>query len=380
VRDYRLKQSSEIPTPSLLVYPDLIRANTRQAIRIAGGTGRLRPHVKTHKSPDVLKIQLEAGIERFKCATLAEAQMIAEAGGRDVIVAYPLTGPAVQLLIELAKAYPETTFRPLVESEPGSAALGAAARSAGLVVEALLDLDTGMHRTGIAPQEAPAVYRKMAATPGVAPAGLHAYDGHNHQSAVEERCAAAAETREQTRRLAALLQAEGLPVPRLVVGGTPTFACHAADSDVELSPGTCFLHDGNYLLDHPDLPFEPAAILISRVISLPTEDTLTLDLGHKAVSADPPGARGFLLGFEGGPWSETPSGLAGGEPLGQSEEHWVWRLPEARRRITVGQPAYVLPAHICPTVALHESVLAVGEGGAVTASWPITARGRALRL
>ena len=155
VRDYRLAGTSQIATPVLLVYPDLIRANTEQAIRIAGGTSRLRPHVKTHKSPDILRIQQEAGIERFKCATLAEAQMIAEAGGRDVIVAYLLVGPAAGLLVELVKAYPETTFRPLVESEEGLEAVAAAARKAGLVVEVLLDLDTGMHRTGIRPQQAP---------------------------------------------------------------------------------------------------------------------------------------------------------------------------------------------------------------------------------
>jgi D-serine deaminase-like pyridoxal phosphate-dependent protein len=164
----------------------------------------------------------------------------------------------------------------------------------------------------------------------------------------------------------------------MVVGGTPTFPCHAVDPEVELSPGTCFLHDGNYLHDHPDLPFDPAAILLTRVISIPTADTLTLDLGHKAIAADPPGPRGFLLGFENGPWSETPAGLPGSEPLGQSEEHWVWRV--ARGEIAVGQAAYVLPAHICPTVALHESVMVVNEQREVEGTWPITARRRALAL
>src|ERR1043166_4762155 len=100
----------EVASPALLVYPDRIEENIRRMIQIAGGTGRLRPHVKTHKLAEVIHMQMEQGIARFKCATIAEAEMAAGCGAKDVLLAYQPVGPNVERLVRLARTFPNTKF------------------------------------------------------------------------------------------------------------------------------------------------------------------------------------------------------------------------------------------------------------------------------
>ena len=362
---YRVADTSRIPTPSLLVYPDKARANVAHAVAVAGGPERLRPHVKTHKCPEILAIERAAGITKFKCATLAEAEMAARGGARDVVIAYPLVAANIERFVRLVRAFPDVAFRPIVDHAAPLAALGEALAAARLEAEVLLDLDSGMHRTGVPIGEAAEqMYRRLARTPGVKPGGLHCYDGHIHDGDLEARCRAAAEGRDAALRLRDALVRAGLPVPRVILGGTPTFPCHAAHPEGELSPGTFVLQDGNYLRDFPDLGFVPAALLLSRVVSLPAADRITLDLGCKAVASDQPGPRGFAFS------------ITGAEPLGQSEEHWVWSV-SPRHALAPGDVVYVLPAHICPTVALHERLLVI-DGGRWHESWRVSARTRQL--
>ncbi len=160
--------------------------------------------------------------------------------------------------------------------------------------------------------------------------------------------------------------ARGLPEPRLVLGGTPTFPIHAAlDAlGIECSPGTCTLHDFGYATRYPDLPFEPAAVLLSRVISHPCPDRLCLDLGHKAVAADPPRARVSLL--------DVPDATLGG----QSEEHLVVETPHAHRfppappswrcRSTFARPA---PCTAASTSSRAETWSMSGRSPPVTGSF-----------
>ena len=146
---------------------------------IAGGPARLRPHVKTHKLAPLVRIQREHGITKFKCATIAEAEMTAAAGALDVMLAFPLVGPSIERLIELQRRFPETRFSSIADDQGSVRALGAAAARAGLVIEVLLDIDCGMHRTGLPPgDDAARLYRLIAETDGLQAGGLHAYDGH----------------------------------------------------------------------------------------------------------------------------------------------------------------------------------------------------------
>ncbi len=154
----------------------------------------------------------------------------------------------------------------------------------------------------------------------------------------------------------------------MVLGGTPTFPVHAAIEapGVECSPGTCVLHDAGYASRFPDLPFTPAAVLLTRVVSHPRPGRLCLDLGHKAVAADPPGDRLALL--------DIPDATLGG----QSEEHLVVDTPHAGR-FPPGTPALAIPTHICPTCALHRRAYVI-EGGAVVGEWEVSARDRVLGI
>src|SRR5439155_10452262 len=139
--------------------------------------------------------------------------------------------------------------------------------------------------------------------PGVRPGGLHVYDGHNHQHPLEERRAAVQKLLEPVLELRDTLSKAGLPVPRIVLGGTPTFPVFATleIAGAECSPGTCVLNDYNYDAWFRDLgEFTHAALLLTRVISRPTPTRVTFDLGYKAVTSDPPaGTLGVLLDVKG---------------------------------------------------------------------------------
>ena len=316
---YVIHDTSVIYSPALLFYKDLIRRNIARAVELAGSPERLRPHAKTHKTREIVRLQMEAGIVKHKVATVAEAEMVASCGAPDV----------------------------------------------------LLDLDVGQHRTGIAPDVSAAVlYKQIERTAGLRPGGLHVYDGHNHQDSPAEREAAVRSQLTPVLELRQRLEQHGLPVPRLVLGGTPTFPMHARvqEPGVECSPGTFVLHDNGYGSRFADLAgFTPAALLLTRVISRPTERRITLDLGYKAVASDPPaGKRCVLL--------NVPEY----EAVLQNEEHFVVETPHAGR-FEPGDQVFAMPTHVCPTCAMHKLAYVV-DGRRVVGTWDIVARDRVLAI
>ena len=109
---YTISNIAELDTPALVVYPDRVRENIRRAIDMVGDAARLRPHVKTHKSPQVTRMMLEAGILQFKCATIAEAEMLALEGAPDVLLAYQPIGPKVERLVALIQKFPKSASVP----------------------------------------------------------------------------------------------------------------------------------------------------------------------------------------------------------------------------------------------------------------------------
>jgi D-serine deaminase-like pyridoxal phosphate-dependent protein len=368
---YELKNSAALSSPALLFYRDVIRRNIKKAVSIAGDVRRLRPHVKTHKTKEITLMAMELGISKFKCATIAEAEMLAMAEAPDVLLAYPLVGPNIERFLALAERYPATRLTAVVDHPAALADLSRAAARRGAAVDVMLDLDPGMHRTGVSfGDEALELYGMIGAAPALRAAGLHCYDGHIHQSDLGERSEAARTCCAETLALRRTLEKRGLPVPAVVMGGTPTFPVYAAMPEVELSPGTFFLHDWGYSSQFPDLPFEPAALILSRVVSVhPRESSFTLDLGHKALAADPAGRRGVLFG------ADAPDAA----PLFQNEEHWVWKVEKGGLPET-GREFLVLPTHICPTVALHAEAAVVDGDGGIVSTWPIVSRNRRLTI
>ncbi len=366
---YRLEHPERLLSPSLVVFRDLVAANLAAMIAVAGSAGRLRPHVKTHKMPAVVKWCESLGITRHKCATIAEAEMVARAGGTDALIAYPLVGPNLDRLARLVAEYPATTFRVTVDNPDSARALGEAMAGATRPLPVLLDLDVGMGRTGIAPgPEAEALYELVDTQPDLLPDGLHAYDGHLQITDPAERRAVAEVGQKVVLALRDRLVAKGLPVPRLVLAGTPTFPVHATldEPGVELSPGTGTLFDVNYATKFPDLPFVPAAAVLTRVVSRPRLGRVCLDVGHKAVAADSPaGSRLRLLGVPDAKF------------LTHSEEHLVVET-ELAAALPIGTPLLALPAHICPTCALYQSATVADAAGAVVAEWRIESRDRVI--
>ena len=370
--DYALADVATVFSPSLVLYPELIRKNIARVIEMAGGPGRLRPHVKTHKTREIARMLIDAGVTKHKCATIAEAEMLASANAPDVLIAYPIVGPNLGRLVALIRKYPGTTFSVLIDHPDSTKALSEAMSSAGLNVGIVLDLDVGQHRTGIAVGDsAMSLYLSAAKMPGLRPEGFQLYDGHNHQDSREEREAAVQALLAPVLELRTATQRAGVPVPRLVCGGTPTFPIFANMKDVpgvECSPGTFVLHDAGYGSRYADLAgITPAAVLITRVISRPTSDRITLDLGNKSVAADPLlEKRVKLLDF---PEYKT---------VGHNEEHLIVETAGAAN-YRPGDVVYALPGHVCPTVALHKDVL-IAEGGKIVGKWSVASRDRVLTV
>jgi D-serine deaminase-like pyridoxal phosphate-dependent protein len=362
---------AEVPSPALLVYPDRADENIRRLVAIAGDVARLRPHMKTHKLPEVARMHVAHGIGKVKCATIAEAEMLAEAGIADILLAYQPVGPTVARLMALRARFPATILRAVVDDEAAARAIASAAERDGRPIDLLVDLDVGMHRTGIEPERALALCQLLANLSGATFGGLHAYDGHLRNPDLATRRAEADAGFARVEALAAALETAGIPVTRIVAGGTPTLPCHAPRTDqrVELSPGTTVFWDAGYARGLPDLDFLHAALVLTRVVSKPGDSRVCLDLGHKAIASEMPHPRVVL--YRG-------DAEVHGTFVGHSEEHLVIETPLADS-LRVGDVLYGIPWHVCPTVALHGTAVVVRNGLAVD-RWKVTARERVLTI
>jgi D-threonine aldolase len=367
---YAVADTSEIFTPALLVFRELMEQNIDRMIRIAGRAERLRPHCKTHKIRQVAEIEMARNITRHKCATLAEAEMLAQAGVRDILWAYNPVGPNVQRTVRFVEAYPEVQLAVTADHPLPVEQLGAAFRAASRRIDVLLDIDTGLQRTGLPPgPQAVELYRQIARTGGLRPGGLHVYDGQNHQQAYAARAAAVARLWSDVLSLRDRLCSEGFPVPRIVAGGSGTFPVYAGIDEpvLELSPGTTVFYDAGYSEAFPDLDFEIAAALLTRVISRPAPDRVTFDLGYKACASDPPADRRVVF-------PDIPDARI----VLQNEEHLVVQTRLANR-LQPGDEQMAFPWHICPTTALHKQVYVI-QAGRVVDRWDVLARDRWLTI
>jgi D-serine deaminase-like pyridoxal phosphate-dependent protein len=368
---YRIDDCSEIISPGMVVFRDLVERNIDEMVRMARDARRLRPHCKTHKMAEVTSLELARGITRHKAATFAEAEMLAGAGVRDVLLAYNLVGPNIRRAVEFVTRLPDVRLSVTADHPAPVAALGQAMSAAGQSIDVLLDVDTGQHRTGVelTGSKAEQLYRQIAVTPGLRAGGIHLYDGHNHQTDVQQRREAVLAGWERAAGLRDRLVRSGLDVPRMVCGGTGSFPVFATldDPAVELSPGTCVFHDWGYGQTFPDLRFTPAALLLTRVISCPTPHRVTLDLGYKAVASDPPA--GNRLHFP-----DLPDAKA----VLQNEEHLVLETDRAGQ-FQPGDELLAIPRHVCPTSALHKEVHVISRGQLI-GRWAVAARDRWLSI
>lgn len=352
---YQLTNESTLDTPALLVHPDRIQQNIDRAIEMAGSHDRLRPHVKTHKMLKVAEMQVASGLTHFKCATIAEAEMMAQAGAKDILIAYQLSEPRIGQLARLVQNYPSSSFSSLVDNQGSARSLGEKFTE-NSPAKIFLDIDAGHHRTGIpAGPELDELIRTMEASPTLTIRGLHVYDGHNTDPSLEKRIALS-----QAALAPVLPYLSQHPDWELVTGGSPSFGAHRLHNDRRCSPGTFVFWDHGYQQKYPEYEFVYAAVLATRVISRIDEQTYCLDLGHKHVASEGAAPQITLFG--------TPAY----EQVIHSEEHLVIRFEEAMN-LEVGEVLYGVPRHICPTVALYDSASVI-LNHVVTDRWEVTAR------
>ena len=365
---FEITDINSLDTPTLVVYPNRVKHNIQAAINMVGDVSRLRPHIKTTKSAGVIHLMLEAGITKFKCATIAEAELLGMCKAPDVLLAYQPQGPKLKRFIEVIKRYTGTFFSCLTDSLPIATGQAHAFSAAGLRVPVFLDINTGMNRTGI--QNGPdaiELYEFIKKANGVSAGGVHAYDGHMRNADIIQRTIECDHAFSQVEALVESLREKGITVPAIIVGGSPSFPIHAKRKNVECSPGTFAYWDKGYIDLCPEQAFLPAALLVTRIISLPSKTKITTDLGHKSVAAENEmGKRVFF---------QNATDL---KPVSQSEEHLVTEAPEGHSH-KVGDVLYALPYHICPTVALYERVITI-EKGRISGEWMNNARDRRISL
>lgn len=255
---YKIENEDAIDSPSLLIYRERVARNIAQMIASAGGCHRLMVHVKTNKMPEVVKMMLDAGISRFKCATIAEAEMVCMASGKDMLIAHQLLGPKIGRLLKLRTLYPHAAISSLVDCQEVASELNAAFADTGMVAQVLLDVNNGMNRSGHPLNEKILpLYQYLHQLPNLQCLGLHVYDGHLRESDSKLRKAAIQKDFEGVEDLISAITAQGLPRPMLVAGGTPSFSSHVLRTEAYCSPGTCVLWDWGY-----DEKAERAAIRI----------------------------------------------------------------------------------------------------------------------
>ncbi len=363
---YNISNVTEVCSPALLIYPERIEHNIKKMVAIAGIADRLRPHVKTHKMTEIIKLQMKYGINKFKCATISETEMVSGCGAKDILLAIQPVGPNLERFFQLKQKFDSTKISCIADSEDVIIQLSEMARRKNLETNVWLDINNGMNRTGVVPGEnAVRLYKMIVDLPMLKAEGLHVYDGHIHVKDFLVRQQICNESFRPVMSLLNDLKNAGIEHFNVVAGGTPTFPIHALRSEVELSPGTVLLWDYKSS-SISDLDFLHAAVLLMRVISKPAKDLLCLDLGHKAVASEMPQPRVKILGIEN--YSITD----------HNEEHMVIRTNEAEN-YKIGDSLFGIPWHICPTVDRFDSVTVV-KGHKAAGQWYVEARKRKITI
>jgi len=364
---YTIRNVDTLDTPAIVVYPDRAINNIKTLINSIDNVERLRPHVKTHKSAEVTAMMLAAGIKKFKCATIAEAEMLGTAGAPDVLLAYQPVGPKAVRLADLIQRFPKTTYSCLIDNATTAKQLSDIFLERKKVLPVYIDLNVGMNRTGIVPGDAPALYKACQAFEGISIVGLHAYDGHLRDTDMAVRTQRCNEAFAAVTQLQADIQKESGELLTIVAGGTPTYSIHSKRKVIECSPGTYIYWDTGYAGTLKEQQYQFAALVVTRVISKPAPGVICVDLGHKSIASE-------------NPLTSRVTFLNGGSltPTGHSEEHMVLKVEDGKE-YAVGDVLYGVPYHICPTIALHDRVAFV-EDHQMNGYWATLSRNRKITV
>ena len=353
----------ELDTPALLIDLDLFEANVAQAVDLCRRHGvAWRPHAKCHKSPDIGRRLIDAGAIGLTCAKLGEAEMFAAAGITDLLIANFLAGPRkVDRLVELRRrADPIICLDHLDQAKPISDAMAAA----DLRVRAILEIDIGLERAGVAPGRAAVeLAKRVAELPGIDLVGVMGYEGHlltvEDQGEKSARvCAALAQLVETSQRITSA----GIPCSIVSCGGTGSLPFAVGQPGItEVQAGGVIFMDAFYRYKcHLD-GFRYALTILSTIVGRPAPDRAIIDAGRKTMNMEI--AMPLVMGRE----DVTVDRL--------SAEHGMLKLGPTAQDLRIGDRIEIIPGYGDLTTVLHNHFFVLQQGKLVDV-WPLTARGR----
>lgn len=360
---------ADLDTPSLVIDLDVVERNIVEMAAIAREAGvGLRPHTKTHKSPEIARMQTDAGAAGITVAKLGEGEVMADTGFDDILVAYPIVGE--RKLARLRALMERSSVRVSLDAVEVAEGIGRVGKDLGRTVPVLVDVDTGLHRMGLPPGEASARRAvDVAAVPGIEVVGLLTHAGHAYRATGPDELRRIAE-REALDLLdtAERCARDGLTIGEISVGSTPTARIVAGVPGVtEIRPGTYVFNDVQQLRLGVASADDCAARVLTTVVARPTEDRFVLDAGTKAFTSD---------GGDGPPFPGR--GLVLGRPDltidFMSEEHAVGHLA-GDDTLAIGERLEVVPLHVCSCVNMFDIAQGVRRG-VVDREIAIAARGR----
>lgn len=350
-----------LDTPCLVVDLGVFESNVRLGMERLSAV-RVRPHLKTAKSPEVARLLLEAGAVGVCVAKVSEAEVMVAEGIDDLLITTELAGPTkAGRLAELMRRWPDARVSVVVDSWEGASALDAAVPR---TVDTLIDVNVGQNRCGVIPADARALADRIRALERIRIVGLQGYEGNlQHVRDPGERQRLCDRAMKRLAAAAGDLRAGGHAVDVVSTGGTGTAEfCAAHDVVTEVQPGSFIFMDVDYGQTR-GVPYESALTVLATVISRPAADRVVIDAGLKTLSND-----------SGPAWVADPSGWSY-EHAG--DEHGVLTSDRAdsTRELRIGDRVGLVPSHIDTTVNLHD-VLYAHRKGELEATWAIAARGK----
>jgi D-serine deaminase-like pyridoxal phosphate-dependent protein len=363
----------DVPTPALVIDLGRMEANLARWQELVAGRGkRFRPHVKTHKVPEIAMRQLELGASGIAAAKPTEAEVFHEAGCADIVIAYPTVGADKWALVARMARTAKVAVN--VDSEVEARGLSAVATAEGVTIHAQIEIDTGLHRCGFDPGEPEAIEdfaRLLGSLPGVE---LEGVTTHRGKSPDRVRAMTNAEAGHEEGRLvvevAESLRARGIPIAEVTAGGSITGPGVAeVDGITEVRAGTYVFNDAMQVELGAARPEDVAASVLAGVVSTRRAGWATVDAGSKTFSGDRAAAASA--------GAETVIARAVGldaAVVRMTEEHGMVRLGEGVG-VEPGQKLAFTPFHVCTAVNLSEELVAVRDG-VVEKVWPVLARGK----
>jgi D-serine deaminase-like pyridoxal phosphate-dependent protein len=357
-----------LDTPLIAVDLDLLERNIAEMASLAASYGvSLRPHAKTHKSPHIARMQLDAGAVGLTCAKLGEAEVLVDQGGvTDMLIAYPIVGDIkIQRLLRLLD---RARVVVAVDTYQAAAPLSEAVSARERTLDIYLEVNTGQDRAGArAGQEAVELAVAIASLPGLRLTGVMTHEGHAGFSAPDDIATIAENAGQALVDTADRIRGQGISLTHVSVGSTPAswFTPRVAGI-TEMRPGTYVFNDNSAFRHGRIGPDRCAARVVATVVSRPAPDRAIVDAGSKALALDPspshPG-HGYIVGHPGATIVRL------------SEEHGVVAIPPGETGFEVGDRVEIIPNHICPAVNLTDELIMVRNGHVVD-RWPVAARGK----